>query len=178
MSKFFVSLLGSLLFVSTLQAQMFADPNPATLSSQGSQKATAFQVPQMVGRFQADQQTLELMTKTASMAAQASQSNQQLFDAIFQPQANPLLVIEADLSALTLSDTYQTATIPVSVNWNDQKVQTSAQIKIRQTAQAAEFDFSMALPLSSVNLPLPAGYSDRFSDMITITMDQAALSKR
>lgn len=178
MSKFLVSMLGSFLFFSTLQAQMFSDPNPATLTSQGSQQTTSFEISQMVGRFQADQQTLELMAKTGSMASQASQTDQQLFQAVFQPQANPLLQIEADLSALTLSASFQSATVPVSISWNDQQVQTTAQIKIRQTAQATEFDFTLDLPLSAVNLPLPNGYADRFSDLITVSMSQASLSKR
>ena len=178
MSRKLFFLLVSLLSFSSLWAQQYAGPNPAVLRSTGTQQSTEFEISQMVGRFEAGDQQLELMAKTGAMALQASPANQQLFEEIFQPQANRLLVIKADLSALTLSSTPQYASVPVEVQWNDQSVQTNVTMEVSLKAQSLTFDLDLTLPLSAVQLAVPATHKSQFSDELTISMDDASLMVR
>jgi hypothetical protein len=178
MSRKLFFLLVSLLSVSSLWAQQYAGPNAAVLRSAGTQQSTEFEISQMVGRFEAGDQQLELMAKTGAMALQASPANQQLFEEIFQPQANRLLVIKADLSALTLSSTPQKASVPVEVQWNDQSVQTTVAMEVSLKAQSFTFDLDLTLPLSAVKLTVPGPHKGQFSDQITLSMEGATLEVR
>jgi len=64
------------------------------------------------------------------------------------------------------------------VQWNDQSVQTNVTMKVSLKAQSLAFDLDLTLPLSAVQLAVPATHKSQFSDQLTISMDDASLMVR
>lgn len=163
---------------STTWSQSFAGPNTARLSAEGSASTTTFETNAMVGRYVAETQQLTFMAKTAAIPLSAVQDDQDLYDAVFMPDANPLFRISIDLSDVNLPKEQTSYTLPAQISWNDQNVQQTVTLVLQEGEKGLVFDLSTTLTLQAFNLKIPAEYADRFSNQISLSMTDAVLTPR
>lgn len=178
LTRSFVSLLW-LCLTAPLFGQSFSGTATIRLASVGNSSSTELSSEQLVVQYAPTSQQLSLLLKTAALGLGASPEAQTILQEVWQVPANPLLQLQADLSAAQpLSSDPSVSVVPVTVTYNGQKAPIDARLRLEENGSTVSLSLETELSLAALGLPLPTRFADRYADEVILTLPQTSLSRR
>lgn len=169
------SLIGAICLLFTFQAsaQIYSGPVAITLSSEGTSAQTTVTSSAWVARFTPSTGQLSLMVKTPVLGLDQDPAVQQRLQTVLLTDANPLMVINIDLSALAISPdvlaSHDTQSFPALIQFNGTRHEQTVDISLMTQKDGLTLDLDAVLSLQAFGLPLPEAEASAFADLFQLS---------
>ena len=169
--------------ISSVYAQRYHGVNTAQFESTGSQETTTLSSQQWICLYNHQTNLMEMYTKMASFGQNASAAEKAILRDAFMYEANQLMRIEVNMSALGINGMTSLempeASLPAKVFFNERKVNLQIQVKnLRFNSETLEMEISAETSLRDFGLSTLSEHHTQFSDQIRLTIEPAVLNKR
>lgn len=181
MRKFVGTCLGLLGFCLTLSAQTYKGPATLGIQSEGSAEITTLTSKQAVVQWSAETSTLTVLLKMHALYPQASEAGQAILREVLLVDANPLLRISVDMAAVDPGDRFtQVHVLPARFQLGGEEAKATAEVQVVRGKEQDQLRVELTATLkgAALGIGVPASYRARFSDQLTISVQDGNLTRR
>ena len=144
----------------------------------GGSMAHSLSTDQLVVKYQADQDLLQLMVKPMAFSKDGSSLDKEILTEVLQAPANRLMVLTirpAGINEAIIGQSTKSLAAEVNLRYNSQALDFPAILTIKPQTEGFELGLEMMSSLTELGLPLQSSYQELLSESLQIMVPGVSL---